>query len=122
MPKGPRGEKRSADVIGEAVRVMRIAISKKPSRILSNFKGLQQIALFEVQSLFRYLAYLCPNAAVMVFCIDKGNFAEPADGRLAFSDRRKPVSMPDGQGQQRTLRTTRLVDRSACRCSAHLAS
>jgi hypothetical protein len=29
MPKAPRGEKRSADVI-EAVRVMRIAISKEP--------------------------------------------------------------------------------------------
>jgi hypothetical protein len=34
----------------------------------------------------------------MVFRIDKGNFAEPADDWLAFSDRRKPVSMPDGQG------------------------
>jgi hypothetical protein len=52
MPKGPRGEKRSADVIGEAVRVMRIAISKKPSRILSKFKGLQQIALFLKSKVF----------------------------------------------------------------------
>jgi hypothetical protein len=45
----------------------------------------------------------------MVLRIDKGNFGEPADGRLAFSDRRKPVFMPDGQGQQRTLCTIRLM-------------
>ena len=30
MPKGPRGEKRPADVIGNAVKVMRIAIGEEP--------------------------------------------------------------------------------------------
>ena len=30
MPKGPRGEKRPADVIGGAVRVMRIAPGEEP--------------------------------------------------------------------------------------------
>ncbi len=29
MPKGPRGEKRPADVIGAAVKVMRIAIGEE---------------------------------------------------------------------------------------------
>jgi hypothetical protein len=39
MPKGPRGEKRPADVIGAAVKVMRIATGEEteelPSPILS---------------------------------------------------------------------------------------
>ena len=30
MPKGPRGEKRPADVIGNAVKVMRIATREEP--------------------------------------------------------------------------------------------
>ncbi len=30
MPKGPRGEKRPADVIGAAVKVMRIATGEDP--------------------------------------------------------------------------------------------
>lgn len=30
MPKGPRGEKRPADVIGGAVKVMRIATGEEP--------------------------------------------------------------------------------------------
>ena len=30
MPKGPRGEKRPVDVIGAAVRVMRIATGEEP--------------------------------------------------------------------------------------------
>ena len=30
MPKGPRGEKRPTDVIGGAVRVMRIATGEEP--------------------------------------------------------------------------------------------
>ena len=30
MPKGPRGEKRPADVIGAAVKVMRIATGEEP--------------------------------------------------------------------------------------------
>jgi hypothetical protein len=33
MPKGPRGEKRSADVIGNAVKVMRIAIGEEQEEI-----------------------------------------------------------------------------------------
>jgi hypothetical protein len=31
MPKGPRGEKRPADVIGGAVKVMRIATGEEPN-------------------------------------------------------------------------------------------
>jgi hypothetical protein len=34
MPKGPRGEKRSADVIGNAVRVMRIATGEDLQTLL----------------------------------------------------------------------------------------
>ena len=30
MPKGPRGEKRPADVIGNAVKIARIAIGEEP--------------------------------------------------------------------------------------------
>lgn len=30
MPKGPNGEKRPVDVIGNAVKVMRIATSEEP--------------------------------------------------------------------------------------------
>lgn len=30
MPRGPRGEKRPADVIGNAVKVMRIATGEEP--------------------------------------------------------------------------------------------
>ncbi len=30
LPKGPRGEKRPADVIGNAVKVMRIATGEEP--------------------------------------------------------------------------------------------
>jgi len=30
MPRGPKGEKRSADVIGAAVKVMRIATGEEP--------------------------------------------------------------------------------------------
>ncbi len=31
MPKGPKGEKRPADVIGNAVKVIRIATGDRPS-------------------------------------------------------------------------------------------
>ena len=31
MPKGPRGERRPADVIGAAVKVMRIATGEEPN-------------------------------------------------------------------------------------------
>jgi len=33
MPKGPRGEKRPADVIGAAVKVMRIAMGEEPEEV-----------------------------------------------------------------------------------------
>jgi hypothetical protein len=33
MPRGPRGEKRPADVIGAAVKVMRIATSEEPEEL-----------------------------------------------------------------------------------------
>ena len=33
MPKGPRGEKRPADVIGAAVRVMRIATGEETEEL-----------------------------------------------------------------------------------------
>lgn len=33
MPKGPRGEKRPADVIGGAIRVARIATGEEPEEI-----------------------------------------------------------------------------------------
>ncbi len=33
MPKGPKGEKRPADVIGAAVKVMRIATGEEPEDI-----------------------------------------------------------------------------------------
>jgi hypothetical protein len=33
MPKGPRGEKRTVDVIGNAVKVMRIATGEEPEDI-----------------------------------------------------------------------------------------
>ncbi len=33
MPKGPRGEKRPADMIGAAVKVMRIATGQEPEDI-----------------------------------------------------------------------------------------
>jgi hypothetical protein len=46
MPKGPRGEKRPADVIGNAVHVMRIAtgeeaenLGKAPNRAKGGRKG-----------------------------------------------------------------------------------
>jgi hypothetical protein len=32
MPRGPKGEKRPADVIGNAVHVMRIATGEEPGR------------------------------------------------------------------------------------------
>jgi hypothetical protein len=39
MPKGPKGEKRSADVIGAAVKVMKIAGTNLPDTI-TNAAGL----------------------------------------------------------------------------------
>ncbi len=36
MPKGPRGEKRPADVIGNAVKVMRIATGEETEEMETN--------------------------------------------------------------------------------------
>jgi len=38
MPKGPRGEKRPADVIGNAVRVMRIATGEETEQTVETGK------------------------------------------------------------------------------------
>jgi hypothetical protein len=38
MPKGPKGEKRPADVIGNAVRVMRIATGEEADTIADDGK------------------------------------------------------------------------------------
>lgn len=38
MPKGPRGEKRPADVIGAAIRVARIATGEEPEEITDDGK------------------------------------------------------------------------------------
>jgi hypothetical protein len=45
MPRGPKGEKRPADVIGNAVHVMRIAtgeIEDKPSAVPKSCEGWAQ--------------------------------------------------------------------------------
>ena len=39
MPKGPKGDKRPADVIGNAVKVMRIAVGDEADEITSAAKG-----------------------------------------------------------------------------------
>jgi hypothetical protein len=39
MPKGPRGEKRPADVIGAAVKVMRIATGQETEEVTEAFKS-----------------------------------------------------------------------------------
>ena len=39
MPKGPRGEKRPADVIGAAVKVMRIATGQESEDVTEAFKS-----------------------------------------------------------------------------------
>jgi hypothetical protein len=39
MPKGPRGEKRPADVIGNAVKVMRIATGEETEEIPDSAKN-----------------------------------------------------------------------------------
>ena len=39
MPKGPRGEKRPADVIGAAVKVMRIATGEEDEELLDSAKS-----------------------------------------------------------------------------------
>jgi hypothetical protein len=44
MPKGPRGEKRPADVIGNAVRVMRIATGEAEEEYDTSDEGKDQAA------------------------------------------------------------------------------
>ena len=39
MPKGPRGEKRPADVIGTAVKVMRIAVGEETDTVIEDGKN-----------------------------------------------------------------------------------
>jgi len=39
MPKGPRGEKRPADVIGNAVKVMRIATGEETEELPDSVKS-----------------------------------------------------------------------------------
>lgn len=39
MPRGPKGEKRPADVIGNAVRVMRIATGEEEDMITASSAG-----------------------------------------------------------------------------------
>ena len=39
MPKGPKGEKRPADVIGNAVKVMRIAVGDEPDTVSEDGKN-----------------------------------------------------------------------------------
>jgi len=39
MPRGPRGEKRPADVIGNAVKVMRIATGEEEEELLDSIKA-----------------------------------------------------------------------------------
>lgn len=38
MPKGPKGQKRPADVIGTAVKVMKIATGEEPEEIIDDGK------------------------------------------------------------------------------------
>jgi len=42
MPTGPKGQKRPADVIGNAVRVMRIATGEEDDTIIDDGKDLPQ--------------------------------------------------------------------------------
>lgn len=39
MPRGPKGEKRPADVIGNAVKVMRIAVGEESDDVLDDGKN-----------------------------------------------------------------------------------
>lgn len=45
MPKGPKGEKRPADVIGNAVKVMRIATSEEEEDLDDEGKNKAAVAL-----------------------------------------------------------------------------
>ena len=45
MPKGPKGEKRPADVIGNAVKVMRIAIGEEAEELTDDGKDKAAVSL-----------------------------------------------------------------------------
>ena len=45
MPRGPKGEKRPADVIGNAVRVMRIATGEETEVLTDDGKNAAAVAL-----------------------------------------------------------------------------
>ena len=45
MPKGPKGEKRPADVIGNAVKVMRIATGEKEETLTDDGKDKAAVSL-----------------------------------------------------------------------------
>ena len=45
MPKGPKGEKRPADVIGNAVRVMRIATGEEDEFLTTDRKDKAAVSL-----------------------------------------------------------------------------
>lgn len=45
MPKGPKGEKRPADVIGNAVKVMRIATGEESETLTDKGKNAAAVAL-----------------------------------------------------------------------------
>ncbi len=45
MPKGPKGEKRPADVIGNAVKVMRIATGEEDEKLTDDGKDKAAVSL-----------------------------------------------------------------------------
>lgn len=45
MPKGPKGEKRPADVIGNAVKVMKIATGEEPEALDEDGKDKAAVSL-----------------------------------------------------------------------------
>lgn len=45
MPKGPKGEKRPADVIGNAVKVMKIATGEEPEELTDDGKDKAAVSL-----------------------------------------------------------------------------
>lgn len=45
MPKGPKGEKRPADVIGNAIKVARIATGEEPEELTEDGKDKAAVSL-----------------------------------------------------------------------------
>jgi hypothetical protein len=54
MPKGPKGEKRPADVIGNAVKVMRIAVGEESDAVPDDGKNKAAQALGRKGALKRF--------------------------------------------------------------------